>query len=132
MENVAITYVTPEMYGYKDRGVLKWQGMILADHTDALKKELNGYEEVKPKEEMTEDAISEVLNKAFINSYPVLIQANVMQNGLYYKDLQCKVDGYAEGQIHLKLKDGRTTCCILEEIRNVEMMNPLDWYDKLN
>lgn len=72
------------------------------------------------------DVIAEVLNKAFINSHSVLIQANIMQNGLYYKDLQCKLDGYAEGQIHLKLKDGRTTCCTLKEIRNIEIMNPLD------
>ncbi|GAA0339389.1 hypothetical protein ACFQ4Z_08125 [Oceanobacillus oncorhynchi subsp. oncorhynchi] len=132
MEKISITRVTPEQFGYKDRGIMKWLGMMLSDHSEALKKEeMNDHLiEVKAKEEMTEEAIANVLNQAFVTNSPVLIQANVMRNGNYYKDLECKVSGYGEGQIHLFLKDGRVTNCSIEEIRNVEFMNTLDWYDK--
>lgn len=132
MEKISITRVTPEQFGYKDRGVMKWLGMMLSDHSEALKKEEMNDQliEVKAKEEMTEEAIAKVLNQAFATNSPVLIQANVMRNGNYYKDLECKVSGYGEGQIHLFLKDGRGTNCSIEEIRNVEFMNTLDWYDK--
>ncbi|WP_339185040.1 hypothetical protein [Oceanobacillus sp. FSL W7-1293] len=132
MEKILITRVTPEQFGYKDRGIMKWLGMMLSDHSEALKKEEMNDQliEVKAKEEMTEEAIAKVLNQAFATNSPVLIQANVMRNGNYYKDLECKVSGYGEGQIHLFLKDGRVTNCSIEEIRNVEFMNTLDWYDK--
>ncbi|MFD1067843.1 hypothetical protein [Oceanobacillus locisalsi] len=132
MEKVSITHVTPEQFGYKDRGIVKWLGMMLSDHSEALKKEEtdNQLTEVKAKEEMTEEAIAKVLYQAYATDTPVLIQANVIRNGNYYKDLKCKVSGYAENQIHLFLKDGRVTSCTMEEIRNATFMNALDWHDK--
>ncbi len=131
MEQVNIIRITPEQFGYKDRGIVKWQGMILADQTEALKQIKNEVTEIPPKEEMSEEEISQVLYQAFTNKLPVAIQANALRrDGNYYKDLECKVSGYADNQIHLRLKDGRTTSCTLEQIRNVEMIDPLDWYDK--
>lgn len=127
-----ITRVTPDQLGYRDRGIVKWLGMMLSDHSEALKKE-EAYDQmldVAAKEEMTEIEISEVLYKAFINNSPVLIQANFLRNGNYYKDLECKLAGYNNGRIFLKLKDGRNTSCAIEEIRNVEHMNPIHWHDK--
>lgn len=128
-----IIRVTPEQFGYKDRGILKWQGLILSDHTDALKREkLNErLSEVKPKEEMTEEDISKFLFNAYKAYYPIVVQANVINNGNYYRDLECKVLGYDDNQIYLLLKDGRTVNCALEQIRNVEYMNSLDWFDKM-
>ena len=28
---------TPDQFGYKDRGKMKWQGLMLSDHTEKLK-----------------------------------------------------------------------------------------------
>lgn len=131
MENVSITYVTHEMYGYKDRGILKWQGMILADQNDAMKIMKDEFEVIGPKEEMSEEEISQVLHKAYTMDFPIAIQANVMRNGSYYKDVECKIAGHSNGRIFLNVIDGRKTSCTISQIRNVEMMNPLDWYDKL-
>lgn len=60
MEKISITRVTPEQFGYKDRGIMKWLGMMLSDHSEALKKEEMNDQliEVKAKEEMTEEAIA--------------------------------------------------------------------------
>ncbi len=131
MEEVNIIRITPEQFGYKDRGIVKWQGMILADQTEALKQIKNEVTEIPPKEEMSEEDISQVLYQAFVNKIPVAIQANaIRKDGNYYKDVQCMVTGYVDNQIHLSLKDGRVRSCTLEQIRNVEMIDPLDWYDK--
>ncbi|GGP16467.1 hypothetical protein [Oceanobacillus neutriphilus] len=130
MADYAITRFTPEMFGYRDRGILKWQGMILADQTDALKKMDAEITEIEGKEEMSEIEISQVLHRAYITDSPVTIQANVMRNGSFYKDVICKVAGYGGNKIHLQLKDGRKASCSLEEIRNIEMLDPLDWYNK--
>ncbi len=85
---------------------------------------------MKAKEKMDEEEIAGVLYQAFVTDSPVCIQANVIRNGNYYKDLECKISGYVDNRIYLFLKDGRATSCTLEEIRNVEMMNMLDWYRK--
>lgn len=132
MEEVHITRITPEQFGYEDRGIVKWLGMLLSDHTEALKQEKkkNQLREIKAKVEMTEVEKANILYKAFTTGSPVLIQANIVKNGNYYKDLACKVSGYADNQIYFILKDKRETSCTLEEIRNVEFMNLLDWYDK--
>lgn len=130
MADYAITRFTPEMFGYVDRGILKWQGMILADQTDALKRIDSEITEIEGKEEMSIVEISEILHRAFVTNSPVAIQANIMRNGSYYKDVICKVAGYGGNKIHLQLIDGRTTSCSLDEIRNIEMMDTLDWYDK--
>ena len=125
-----IVYVTPEMFGYKDRGLLKYQGLMLSDHNDMLIKEKCNYIEPDQKVEMSDADISSLLYKAFANQLPILIQANVLHDGIYYKDLECMVIGQADSNIYLQLKDGRTTNCKLEQIRNVELMNPFKWYDK--
>ncbi len=133
MEEVNIIRITPEQFGYKDRGIMKWIGLMLSDHTEALKKEAEDSRqiEVKPKKEMSEEDIAQTLYQAFSSDSPVAIQANVLRrDGNYYKDVQCMVSGYADNHIHLSLKDGRVKSCTLDQIRNVEMMNPLDWYDK--
>ncbi len=130
MENYTITHFTPESIGYKDRGILKWQGMILADQTDALKRIDNEIEEVEGKEEMSEVEISQVLHRAFVMRYPIAIQANIIRNGSFYKDVICKVTGYGGNKINLQLIDGRLTSCSLYEIRNIEILDSLDWYNK--
>ncbi|CEI81326.1 hypothetical protein BN997_01144 [Oceanobacillus oncorhynchi] len=130
MEGYNITRVTPDQLGYKDRGILKWQGMMLSDHTDAMKNIEDEFEIIEGKEEMSEMEISQMLHRAFINDVPIAIQANAMRNGSYYKDVLCKIAGYGNGRIFLNVIDGRKTSCTIEQIRNVEMMNPLDWYDK--
>lgn len=130
MSDYAITRFTPEMFGYIDRGILKWQGMMLSDHTEALKKMKNEVSVIAGKDEMNAIEISRVLHRAYATNSPVAIQANILRNGSFYKDVICKVAGYGGNRIHLNLKDGRTISCSLEEIRNIELLNPLDWYDK--
>lgn len=132
-DEVVYIKVTPDVLGYKDRGIMNWQGLILSEQTDALKriaKEESKNEPV-PKEKMSEEAISEVLQLAFINKSPISMQADIVRNGLYYRDLQCLVLGYADDKIYFRLIDGRQVQCEMHQIRHVEFMDPLDWYDKM-
>lgn len=106
MEQISITRFTPEKIGYRDRGIMKWLGMMLSDHSEALKKEEIDDQliEVKAKEKMDEEEIAGVLYQAFVTDSPVCIQANVIRNGNYYKDLECKISGYVDNRIYLFLK----------------------------
>ncbi len=104
--------------------------MILADQTDAMKIMKDEFEVIGPKEEMSEEEISQVLHKAYRMDFPIAIQANVMRNGSYYKDVECKIAGHSNGRIFLNVIDGRKTSCTIDQIRNVEYLSPIDWYDK--
>ncbi len=125
-------YFTPDQLGYKDRGKMKWLGLMLSDHSEALKKmaKEDRAEEVQPKIEQSLAEIGEILAQAFHKGEPVLIQANILQNGSYFKDVPCLVSGTHDERIYLMLKDGRLVDTTLEDIRHVEFLDPLAWYEK--
>lgn len=127
-----IIRLTPDQLGYKDRGKMKWLGLMLSDHTEALskmaKEELSKEVKAKPQQSLIE--ISEILGHAYHTGTLVLIQANILQNGSYFKDVPCMVSGTFEERIYLLLKDGRLVNTTLEDIRHVELMDAIDWQEK--
>ena len=131
-KEVKIIKMTPDQLGYKDRGIMKWQGLILSAQTDAIKDmERKEREETPiPKEKMSEEDISEVLQLSFIKKAPIVMQADIMRNGRYYKDLKCMVLGYADDKIYMRLIDGRQVKCEMHQIRHVDFMDPLEWFNK--
>ena len=122
---------TPDEMGYKDRGKMKWQGLILSDHTEAIKrmfKDDSKYPEAK--ELMSEQEISIVLLQAFLQKSPVNIQANVLHDGHFKSDINCILKGVSDNRIILELKDGKALACLIEDIRNVEFADVNEWYEK--
>ncbi len=80
---------------------------MLSDHTEALSKmaQIEKSQEIQSKPEQSLAEISEVLGgQAHHTGEPVLIQANVLQNGSYFKDVPCIVSGTFEDRIYLMLK----------------------------
>lgn len=112
-----IVVLSPDRIGYKDRGKMKWQGLMLSDHTPALKQ-------------MSAEEVSEVLYHAYILKKPVDIQANVLKEGDFYPDVNCMVKGYSRDNIYLQLKDGQMRKVSTNLIRHVEYTNPSEWHDK--
>ncbi|GAB2324461.1 hypothetical protein IRB23M11_20830 [Alkalibacterium sp. m-11] len=127
-----IIVLSPDRLGYKDRGIMKWQGMILSDHTSALKELHKEYEQsiAAGKEQMTTEEVSEALYKAYRLRKPVAIQANVLKEGHFYPDVKCIVKGYDRDNIYLQLKDSQLKKVNIYLIRHVEYMNPAEWYVK--
>lgn len=122
--------MTPDQLGYKDRGKMKWLGLMLSDHTEALNKMNDKEYEVKAKPKQTLAEIGEILSKAYHMKRAVAIQANILQNGSYFKDVPCLVAGVAAEKIYLLLKDGRMVDTTLEDIRHIEFLDSRDWYEK--
>lgn len=128
-----IILLNPDKLGYKDRGIIKWQGLILSHQTEALKELDKEYAalEVEPKEEMSIEEISQVLYEAYVTKSPVAIQASVLRNGYHYPDVNCLVVGHLGEKVILQLKDGRIKRVTLDLIRNVELFNKLSWHNKI-
>lgn len=131
MEKKVVRY-TPDELGYKDRGKMKWLGLMLSDHSELLKvmedSDRAKNVEAKPKQSLVE--IGEILAHAHHTGDPVSIQANILQNGTYFKDVPCIVSGTHEEKIYLLLKNGRLVNTTLEDIRHIEYLDPMTWYDK--
>ncbi|WP_208560651.1 hypothetical protein [Marinilactibacillus kalidii] len=127
-----VRILNPDKLGYKDRGKMKWLGMMLSDHTEALKKikAEEQQQDIQPKAEMTIEEISAILYEAYLTKSPVSIQANVLRNGQFYPDVHCLVLGYLGEKIILQLKDERIKRIEITLIRHIEMYNKLKWHNK--
>ncbi|WP_225743385.1 hypothetical protein [Marinilactibacillus sp. Marseille-P9653] len=131
-----VTLLNPDKLGYKDRGKMKWQGMILSEQKDYIRKMKidDGLGEIEPKEEMTEEAIAEVLYTAYVTKLPVAIQAAILRDGLYYPDVIGMVLGFANDKVVLDVrrnnKDNVEKRVTLDQIRNVELFDILKYYNK--
>lgn len=132
-EEYEIEWFTPRDYNYKDRGMVKWLGMMLSDHSEALMILDQEEKDAEPssKEKQSMEKVSELLFKAYYSKQPIKIQADFLRNGCYFKDVECKVVGHNAGdKVYLKLKNGELREAEITYIRNIEMMDVLDWYDK--
>ncbi|TFI66632.1 hypothetical protein CKN82_11065 [Carnobacterium divergens] len=109
---------------YKDRGVVKWQGMFLSEHNssmDQIQKELK--HTVPKKEQMSFEEISEVLNAAVVNNKSISIQLeSVDENNNYFNDIVGKLQGHDELGLWVS-----GTKVNYDEIRNVEFYDEIKW-----
>lgn len=127
-----IIQYTPDQLGYKDRGKMKWLGLMLSDHAESLNnmtvKEKNADAKAKPRQSLAE--ISAILSDAYLLKKPIAIQANFLQSGSYFQDIPCMVSGTFEDKIFLLLKDKRLVDTRLEDIRHVSFIDAEIWYQK--
>jgi len=70
---------------YNDRGMKKWQGLILAEH---------------------KEQINQLLQESFRNGKKIDIQLNHLSNGLYKDNLFGVVGGFDKGLIYISTDKG--------------------------
>lgn len=112
--------VTEFFEKYQDRGMKKWQGFFLSDHTSVLRKDYKQRATTYPKKsEMTVEEVSSVLFKAFSDHYKVSVQRKTRNaDGLYQADIVGFVQGYEDDNaiyVSNKLID-------LDDINHVELL----------
>ena len=83
---------------YYDRGMVKWQGYFLSDHTEDVDKYSKKWainRERQDQAEMSQEAISQYLMRAFDQRFPVTIQLrNHTASGLASPFYHGKVMGF--------------------------------------
>lgn len=102
---------------YQDRGMLKWQGFYLSDHTAAIKKE-NARTPVELKRLMSDNEIRDCLQDAWQNKIKLCIQLNEVNQNKTVMETQGYVKGFVEDQIYL-LSDSDCILVKIESIRNL-------------
>ena len=102
---------------YHDRGMLKWQGFFLSDHTSALKKEAaQPVPDLRP--EMNQSEIGRILNDSWESCTKVSIQLNQVNGNAVPVEIHGYVKGYQDDKICLSVK-GNVQMISVDAIRNV-------------
>lgn len=114
---------------YRDRGMKKWAGFFLSEHTaeqERIQKGLAHTNSQKP--QMSEQEIGEVLQLARIKNKSVAIQIEAVDNeGNYYDDIV----GSLKGADSLGIYVGKEKVHY-DEIRNIQIYNQSKWSDNLS
>ena len=104
---------------YQDRGMKKWSGFFLSDHTLKINQDQRKRATIYPKKaEMNENEISKILLQSFSNHFPVSIQLkNLDEDGRFAEDSKGFVEGYSnENMVTIS-----GTTVYLDEINHVEI-----------
>ena len=108
-------------HDYHDRGMMKWQGFYLSDHSAALNQQNRQLNAVcVPRPQQSVAVITEVLADAYQRQQPVTIQLKtVEQNNRHLPGITTLVHGYNANYI------GNDACPFipLQEIHNVAFKN---------
>lgn len=103
---------------YQDRGMKKWTGFFLSDHTLKINKDIAKRQKVYHKKTtMSEQEISTILLKAFANHYYVKVQLKELdENGNFKKDICGFIEGCSGQKIIISRK-----AVEIENINNIEV-----------
>ena len=107
---------------YHDRGMMKWQGFYLSDHTKKLEQELqedtiNNLRKRTP--EMTTEEIAENIEMAITKSKTVSVQINETDTD---RSVPPEIIGKINGQHEQAIIIGQSTIIPLEQIRSLEII----------
>lgn len=120
--------VPRELWLYPDRGMKKWLGWILSDHSAYMESQAVGEIPTPEKPEQKASVIDQTLQTAWEQGQVVAIQLNALYDGQYRRDLEGAILGYADSQIYLQRKDGLVLPVQVEDIRHIDVLDATVWW----
>ena len=113
-------------YSYDDRGMVKWAGFYLSEHTDTLNDQMTREKNCpQQKMQMDIDEIGTILSEAQRRTKEIAIQIEERDSNGYYKP---DTVGVIKGFDELGIFVGNTKIGY-DEIRHVAFSNDLKWSD---
>lgn len=111
---------------YEDRGMMKWIGFYLSDHTAVLNKEATARNRInKEKAQMTMEEIGETLQQGYLQNKRLAIQLEALDSeGNYLDDLVGKIVGQKGEQIYLDEEERGVLHLTIEQIHHVALLTP--------
>lgn len=111
---------------YQDRGMVKWAGFYLSEHTDTLNDQMTREKNCpQQKMQMDIDEIGKILSEAQRRNKEIAIQIEERDSNGYYKP---DTVGVIKGFDELGIFVGNTKIGY-DEIRHVAFSNDLKWSD---
>ncbi|EAD9709984.1 hypothetical protein AF112_06120 [Listeria monocytogenes] len=111
--------------GYQDRGMKKWGGFLLSEHTEAMQ---NAEPNLVWKEAMTTEFIESVLASAMTHQSTLVIQKKPLNpEASPENDIIGRISGVENNTIYIKNSEGIIPLSF-SAIRNVEERSVDKWY----
>lgn len=109
---------------YQDRGMIKWIGFYLSDHTALLNKDnQQRYKENPQKPQLPLEEISSLLQQSYTMNKRIALQLEELDNERnYYDDLVGRVIGQKEQMIYLATDEQAIIHLEIERIRHAKLL----------
>ena len=121
--------INPNTSGYADRGMAKWQGLILSEHNELVQKEKKASEKVNMKKEaQPTEYLYQLIHYSYSQKRPIRIQMNQVINGMYEEDIVGVVGGFFQDTIYIQSTPSTLIEVNVESIRNIEESTLIKWY----
>lgn len=111
---------------YQDRGMQKWAGFYLAEHSQQIEQKA-AKKEIKRRTEQTAEEVSQHLFDLWKQKTPGIIQLNQVVED-QYQEYFCYVVGFSEDEILLESMDGQVAAVPQMLIRHVDKVKHQKWY----
>lgn len=113
---------------YDDRGMMKWMGWLLSDHSAFMEQAKAAETPTPVTVEMTPDEINRVLQQAWETGQVVQIQLNVLTHDQYVPVITGRVVSFYAGQIYVQQADDRLRSLAVDQIRHVTAPPAIKWW----
>ncbi|WP_314581905.1 hypothetical protein [Enterococcus gilvus] len=119
----------PYVRGYDDRGMAKWMGFYLSEHTSEMEKDNAVRNKVwLRKEPMSDYEIGEILDVAFKTHSQVIIQtAELNDEGTAFEDIVGVVEGHNGNKLYVSDVDFGVQLVAIDSINNIQIANRMKW-----
>ncbi|MFC4771934.1 hypothetical protein [Enterococcus hermanniensis] len=119
---------------YQDRGMLKWVGFYLSDHTAVLAKDSQQRSQInKEKQQMSMEEIGVLLQQAYVKRSRIALQLSILDSeGDFHNDLIGKVTGQRENLIFINEEKQGILQLTMEQIHHAEIILPSKIFSQKN
>lgn len=122
-------YYTPDELGYKDRGMVKWQGFILSDHMEQMLIEEKQYRYSPHQSALSQEECASRLSQAYQHKRQVTLQLATLAHGHHHEEMTGYTKGVEDGQLYFQTQTGMRVIP-LELISHVHLNDNHKWFTK--
>lgn len=130
MGEIFMTYhEDPLIRNYDDRGMAKWLGFYLSEHTSEMEKDSLTRNKIwNRKESMSDEEIGEIIEKAFTKRNKVVIQTSELnQEGYAFEDIIGLIEGIQDNQLYVNSESYGLSLIAIDTINNIQIEKLTKW-----
>lgn len=119
----------PFVRNYDDRGMAKWMGFYLSEHTSEMEKDNTIRNTIYyRREKMSEIEISSILDTAYRYRYSVIIQLDALNTeGFAFEDVTGVVEGFNGNKLYLSDVETGIQIVSIDSINHIALSTTEKW-----
>ena len=122
-------HTDPFVSNYDDRGMAKWMGFYLSEHTSEMEKDNTIRNTIYyRREKMSEIEISSILDTAYRYRYSVIIQLDALNTeGFAFEDVTGVVEGFNGNKLYLSDVETGIQIVSINSINHIALSTTEKW-----